>query len=92
MLSGVIVLALFRYLDNRLVESEPPASPLAVPSGQLPPQPRLQIDEAAGLATYRAAEARQLTTYGWVDRQNGVVHIPIERAKALLLEQGLPAR
>ncbi len=91
-LSGILVLALFRYIDDRLVESEPPAGPLAVPAGQLPPQPRLQIDEAGDLAKYRAAEERQLTTYGWIDQQAGVVYIPIARAKALLLERGLPTR
>lgn len=92
LLSGIVVLALFRYIDARLVESEPAASPLATAPGQLPPQPQLQIDEAGDLAKYRAAEEQQLTTYGWVDEKAGVVHIPIERAKALLLEKGLPVR
>ena len=34
----------------------------------------------------------QLATSGWVDRNEGIVHIPIERAKELLLERGLPVR
>jgi len=91
-LSGIVVLALFRFVDARLTQEEGPASALAVPSGQLPPAPRLQTDEPGDLAKYRAEEEQKLTTYGWVDRQNGVVRIPIERAKALLLEQGLPTR
>lgn len=28
-----------------------------------------------------------LTTYGWVDRQAGVVHIPIDRAMALISQE-----
>jgi hypothetical protein len=91
-LSGVIVLAAFRYIDAWVTKDEGPAGALAVPAGQLPPAPRLQTDEPGDLAKYRAEEDQKLTTYGWVDRQNGVVHIPIERAKALLLERGLPAR
>jgi hypothetical protein len=43
-------------------------------------KPRLQMDPAADLAAYRAAQTRELTSYGWVDRQRGVVRIPIERA------------
>ena len=33
-----------------------------------------------------------LTTYGWVDKNAGTVRIPIDRAKELLLERGLPVR
>jgi len=91
-LSGVVVLVLFRYVDQRVVESEPAAAPLAIPSGQLPPEPRLQVNERADLATFRKAEEEKLTTYGWVDESAGVARIPIERAKTLLLERGLPAR
>jgi hypothetical protein len=42
--------------------------------------PRLQIDPAADLAAYRAAEERQLTGYGWVDKQRGIVRLPIGEA------------
>ena len=38
----------------------------------------------------RANEERAQTTYGWVDQQKGVVRIPIEQAKQLLLQRGLP--
>jgi len=31
-----------------------------------------------------------LAGYGWVDEKAGVVRIPIEQAKALLLRRGLP--
>jgi len=35
---------------------------------------------------------QQLNSYGWVDEQSGVVRIPIEDAKRLLLQRGLPTR
>jgi hypothetical protein len=35
---------------------------------------------------------KQLNTYGWVDEQNGIVRIPIEDAKRLLIQRGLPTR
>ena len=42
----------------------------------------------------RAAEEKVLRNYGWVDKQNGVVHIPIDEAKKLLAARmavGAPA-
>jgi hypothetical protein len=36
------------------------------------------------LAAYRADKERQLNTYGWVDRQQGIARIPIADAMDLL--------
>jgi hypothetical protein len=57
-----------------------------------PPAPRLETAEGQDYAAYRAAAEAQLTSYGWADRQSGVVSIPIERAMDLLVQRGLPAR
>jgi hypothetical protein len=40
----------------------------------------------------RAEEDARLNSYGWIDEKGGVVHIPIEEAKKLLLEKGLATR
>ncbi len=58
------------------------------PPTTAPPNP----DQAAQLRDLRAAEEGLLNEYSWVDEQNGVARIPIERAKELLLHEGLPAR
>lgn len=52
-------------------------------------KPALQINAPADLAAHRAAEQRQLTSYGWVDRQTGVVRIPIERAMQNVAASGI---
>lgn len=57
-----------------------------------PPEPRLQTSPLSDLQALRAWEDRVLTTYAWVDRGAGVVRIPVQRAKDLVLERGLPAR
>jgi len=90
--SAVAALWIFRYLDTRLVQSEAAVSPVALPAGQLPPEPRLLTNEPAHLKAYREAQDAQVTSYGWVDEQAGIARIPIERAKELLLERGLPTR
>ena len=46
----------------------------------VPPEPRLQVTPSQDLDAIRKAEIDRLSSYGWVDRKAGVVHIPIERA------------
>jgi hypothetical protein len=69
----------------------PPASPFA-DARSLPPQPRLQVDPRRELEQLRGNEDERLHSYGWVDRDAGVVHIPIERAMDMVAEKGLPVR
>lgn len=71
----------------------PPVSPFE--SGNvrvLPPQPRLQVTPQRDLAAYCEAQREALTTYGWVDQQRSVAHIPIDVAMKKLLDGGLPVR
>jgi hypothetical protein len=83
------------YLTKGLASFErsadPPQAPLAQEPGRVPPEPRLQTQPFADIEHQRAEELRTLSSYGWVDERAGVVRIPIERAKELLLERGLPA-
>jgi hypothetical protein len=44
------------------------------------------------LLARQAQEQARLNSYGWVDEDAGVAHIPIERAMEMILEEGLPAR
>ncbi len=57
-----------------------------------PPEPRLQPDPVAENDQMRETEAQRLHSYGWVDRQAGTAHIPIDRAMDLLAQRGIPAR
>lgn len=45
--------------------------------------PDLQAEPQQDLRRMRAISEQGLHGYGWVDREAGVVHIPIERAMAL---------
>jgi hypothetical protein len=73
------------------------------PRLQLAPNSEEQIDKNAGpnLKTQHPLEEmkelrktwdEQLTSYGWVDEESGIVRIPIEEAKKLLLQRGLETR
>lgn len=67
--------------------------PLAVlQDDRQPPEPRLQTDPKADLASLRAYEDQVLSGYTWVDRNNDIVRIPVADAMRLTLQRGLPSR
>jgi hypothetical protein len=90
-LVGAGLVYLTRGLASFERAADPPPPPLAQEPGRLPPAPRLQTQPFADIERQRAEERRLLDSYGWVDEKAGIARIPIERAKKLLLERGLPA-
>jgi len=65
------------------------ASPTGTPS-VVPPPPALQAQPWEDLRRYREEQSRMLLSYTWIDRQAGVVQIPIQRAMELVVERGPP--
>jgi hypothetical protein len=98
---GLIVQASAAWLFESLKEREhrkyQPLAPLAAKErvflpdglGKIP-QPRLQESEPLDLANLRKEEDSRLKSYGWVERDKGIVHIPIEEAMRLLAETKTP--
>ena len=89
-LSQVLMYGLLRFMQHDADTKGVKRSPLAVPAGQPPPAPNLLTDEQTNLKTFRAEEEKKLSSYSWIDQSAGTVRIPIDRAKELLLERGLP--
>jgi hypothetical protein len=58
---------------------------------ELPPAPREQLHPLADYQHYRADEQSRLGSYAWVDRQAGIVQIPVERAMSLLVKDDTQA-
>jgi hypothetical protein len=90
----IVVLFSMKWMFSYFAKSQPlgpPASPFEN-TRVLPPQPRLQAKPGADLRSYCGEQMQKLTTYAWVDQQNGVVRIPIDRAIDATIEHGLPAR
>lgn len=54
-----------------------------------PPGPRLQTNGAGELRRFRADEERRLNTYYWVEKDKGIVHIPIEEAMKQVATTGI---
>lgn len=59
-------------------------------SQELPPQPRLQAHPARDLILYTRAENSLLNSYGWINRKEGIVRIPVNLALDIIAKQGLP--
>jgi hypothetical protein len=102
--SMVIVLVLFNQLEKQAEARDPQVSPLALPPANMPKTtnespafsvgvggPQLLSNEPKALANYRAGVQKQLQFYG-IDQTTGVAHIPIDAAKKLIVDRGLPVR
>ncbi|MGH9446274.1 MAG: hypothetical protein ACRD3O_11190 [Terriglobia bacterium] len=95
---GILALVIFGFIVTEIVfhifvvpqKVRPPRALFT--AAQMPPPPRLQEHVGAELQDYLRAQNHVLDTYGWVNRKAGVVRVPISRAMALLLQQGLPVR
>lgn len=93
-LAAMVILVLpltdwiFDRLESSAAQRDAPTSPLA--AKQEPPEPRLESRPAAELAALRRREDEKLTKYRWLNREQGIVQIPVERAIELLVERGLP--
>ena len=85
-----VIYVQFSKAADRAYPREYPLAHVGAPP--LPPEPRLQARPREDLQRLRAEEHRLLDSYGWADATRGVVRIPIDRAMAMTVEQGLPAR
>ncbi len=54
--------------------------------------PQLNPDQPRQLSRLRKAHQRILSSYDWIDEQEGIARIPIGRAIQILAEEQLPAR
>jgi len=85
---GLVVFFIVSVVVLRLIYPGSVSGPSDAPRGQSA-VPALQIDPSADLAAHRDAEQRVLTSYGWVDRNTGRVHIPIDRAMQDIAASGI---
>jgi hypothetical protein len=89
--AGAIVLAVVVAVTIGLLIVRGATGDTTAATDRAPPPlvagPRLQATPERDLPAFRDEKVRLLHEYGWVDRSQGVVHIPIERAMALLVQQ-----
>jgi hypothetical protein len=82
---------LYGVVIGYLADHDAPPSPLAETRAAYT-GPRLQVSPPLDMKEMEAAEEDVLASYDWIDRDQGTVRIPIERAMDLVAERGLPLR
>jgi hypothetical protein len=88
-----LLFGLFRYfLSVEQAKNPIPRTIIPTDARKRPPEPQLEETPVLDLERMRQAEDQALNSYGWVDGQNGIVRIPIDRAIDLLAQRGLPNR
>jgi hypothetical protein len=83
--SVVATWVVFNVLSAAADRNDRKPSPLA--SNDLPPGPRLITDEPKDLAEIRKENEEILDSYGWVDKERGLVRIPIEKAMSMVVKE-----
>ena len=70
-----------------------PVNPMAeTDQQQFPPQPRIEDHPTVEMEQLNASEDKILSTYGWVNKNAGIVRIPIDQAMELQMKRGFPVR
>lgn len=83
----------FGFLNGKLDARRPMQEPGAASQVKIAPDyqgPLLQVKPEEDLRGMRVGNATDLRTYTWIDRQAGVVRLPVDRAMDLLAERGVP--
>lgn len=102
--SVVAMYLLLGWFGRSAAASDPVVSPLASPSTQMPKTtaspafsqgaagPQLLTNEPLALQQTRSEDQRRLHEYAWVNASAGVARIPIDEAKKLIVQRGVPVR
>ena len=83
----VLVIGIFRYFYSSYSTAE------AIKQSQpvIPPQPRIEVAPYEQLQQLRVKEDHVLNSYAYVDKESGVVRVPIDKAIDMLAAKGLPS-
>ena len=79
---------MFWRFETSAKRADPIVSPVA--GNQIPSGPLLQTQSSADLVALRRGEDETLSSYKWINNQQGIVQVPIERAIDLLSDHGFP--
>jgi hypothetical protein len=94
--TAILMWLFYDMLASREAKNDPPKPIIENTTSKLAPEPRLQLSPGHEIhplnemAELYAQQNAWLEGYGWADKSNGTVRIPISEAKKLLLAKGLP--
>ena len=91
-ISSGLMYGLFVAFEKQAKARDPEVSPYAVTNDTPPRGPQLLTNEPRYLREFREEERGKLESYGWVNQGQAVAHVPIDLAKKLVVQHGLPVR
>jgi hypothetical protein len=88
-----VTTAMQYFWVGRFLDVSPPETGVAEEvEGPVPRDVQSRARSGTEYNILRASELELLNSYGWVNEDDGVVHIPIDVAMDMLLEEGFPTR
>ena len=79
-----LTLLVFELFPNAVLDRT-----MRLPLAQYP-NPQLQSDDREDMAKFYTEEMHRLNSAGWVDKAQGIVHIPIADAMTKVVQEGIP--
>jgi len=79
---SAVVAWLIQRADNASLEEARGRAPIPALIGkaEIGLVDQVEFDTDRRLDEWRAAKTQRLSTYGWVDRSQGLIHVPIDKA------------
>jgi hypothetical protein len=97
LLSLAVCAAVWIVLSSQQTPGNSQVSPqVRAEQPQIPPAPRMQgirgdtIPPPEQQRQFQRAAQEKLDSFGWIDQQRGVAHIPVSEAMRIIAEKGLP--
>ena len=90
-LSSALMYGMFVVFEKQAAARDPQVSPFST-SNATPRGPALLTNEPRHLQQFEREEQGKLGAYGWVNQSQGVAQVPIDAAKKLVVQHGLPVR
>ncbi|MBA3531498.1 MAG: hypothetical protein H0T73_06200 [Ardenticatenales bacterium] len=91
--SVAVVTVLQWFLTGRLDDFAASESGVAPPpDSEVPYLIETRARTGVEYEQFRTEEDARLSSYGWVDEEAGIVHIPIEQAMDMMIDEGFPTR
>ena len=87
---AIATLVVWKYMNAREKPLQP-TGPAAIPSqlgqGEIGIVDQVPFDVTRALQMYRNESVERLSSWGWMDRKQGTIHMPIDRAMDLVLQE-----
>ena len=80
----------YRYLLSRekaLQPEGPDPIPIILGQPEIGIVDQVAFDVTRSLQVYKAESVERLSSWGWMDKQKGTIHMPIDRAMDLVVQQ-----